>query len=108
MIHLQATGQIGLGVGAGFAVSAKSQYNTSLGNCEPSNPDVCNGTGVSQRNDARSAGNIASVAISVGGAALAGGAVIWLTAPRGGQPASSSARIGIAPTLGGALVQGAW
>jgi hypothetical protein len=101
-------GVVGLGVGAGFALSAKSQYNTSLSNCEPSNPDACNGTGVSQRNDARSAGNIASVAVSVGAAALAGGAVIWLTAPHGGQPPSSSARIGIAPTLGGAFVQGAW
>ncbi len=101
-------GVVGLGVGAGFAVSAKSQYNTSLGNCETGNPNVCNGTGVSQRNDARSAGNIASVAVSVGAAALAGGAVIWLTAPRAGQPPSSSARIGLAPTLGGAVVQGAW
>jgi hypothetical protein len=101
-------GVVGLGVGAAFAISAKSQYNTSLSNCEPSNPDACNGTGVSQRNDARSAGNIASVAVSVGAAALAGGAVIWLTAPHGGQPPPSSARIGIAPTLGGALVQGAW
>jgi hypothetical protein len=107
-IIVAGVGVVGLGVGGAFALSAKSQYNTSLGNCEPSNPNACNGTGVSQRNDARSAGNIASVAVSVGAAALAGGAVIWLTAPHGGQPASSSARIGIAPTLGGALVQGAW
>jgi hypothetical protein len=101
-------GVVGLGVGAGFALSAKSQYNTSLSSCEPSNPNACNATGVSQRNDARSAGNIASVAVSVGAAALVGGAVIWLTAPHGGQPPSSSARIGIAPTLGGAVVEGAW
>ena len=101
-------GVVGLGIGAGFALSAKSQYNTSLSSCQPSNPNVCNGTGVSQRNDARSAGDIASVAVTVGAAALAGGAVIWLTAPRGAQPSSSSARIGIAPTLGGAVVQGAW
>ncbi|HEY3820990.1 MAG TPA: hypothetical protein VGL81_27690 [Polyangiaceae bacterium] len=101
-------GVVGLGVGAGFAVSAKSQYNTSLGNCESGNPNLCNGTGVSQRNDARSAGNVASVAVSVGAAALVGGAVIWLTAPRAGQPPSSSARIGLAPTLGGAVVEGAW
>jgi hypothetical protein len=101
-------GVVGLGVGAAFALSAKSQYNTSLGSCEPGNPNVCNGTGVSQRNDARSAGDVASVAVTVGAVALAGGAVLWFTAPRAGQPPSSAARIGIAPTPGGAVVQGAW
>jgi hypothetical protein len=100
-----SVGVVGLGLGAVFAVVAKNQYNTSLGNCESGSPNVCNGTGVDQRNTARTSGNIASIAISAGAAALVGGAVIWLTAPRSG---SASARVGIAPTLGGAVLQGAW
>ncbi|MGH7295678.1 MAG: tetratricopeptide repeat protein, partial [Polyangiaceae bacterium] len=101
-------GIVGLGVAAAFAVSAKSQYNTSLGNCESNDPNVCSGTGVTQRNNARTAGNVASVAASVGAAALVGGAVIWLTAPRSGSSSAAAARVGIAPTLGGAVLQGAW
>ena len=101
-------GVVGLATGGVFALVAKSQYNTSLNNCESGNANLCNGTGISQRNDARTSGNVASVAVSVGAAALVGGAVIWLTAPHGSQPPASSARIGLAPSLGGALLQGAW
>jgi hypothetical protein len=64
---------------------------------------------VSTRNDARDAGNVASIAVGVGAAAVFGGAIIWLTAPRAGSPpATGSARIGVAPTLGGAVLHGAW
>lgn len=101
-------GVVGLGLGTAFAVSAKSQYNSSLVNCEPNNPNACNGTGVSQRDSARTAGDVASIAVGVGAAALVGGAILWITAPRGAAQSSTAARVGIAPTLGGALVQGAW
>jgi hypothetical protein len=102
-------GVVGLGVGGVFAVIAKNRYNDSLPNCHPDDVNVCNGTGFSQRNDARDAGNIATVAVSVGAAAVVGGAVIWLTAPRvvSSQP-SSALRVGVAPTVGGAVLQGVW
>lgn len=104
-----AAGIAGLGLGTVFAVIAKNKYNDSLPNCRPDDPNTCNSTGVSTRNDARDAGNVASIALGVGAAALVGGAVIWLTAPHAGSPpASGSARIGIAPALGGAVLQGAW
>jgi serine/threonine-protein kinase len=106
---LGGAGVVGLGLGTAFAVIAKNKYNDSLANCHTDDPNVCNSTGLSARNDARSAGDVASVAVGVGAAALVGGAVIWLTAPRAGSPPSTgSARVGIAPTLGGAVVQGAW
>lgn len=104
-----AVGVVGLGVGGAFAAIAKNRYNDSLPNCHPDDPNVCNSTGVTQRNNARDAGNVATVAASVGAAALVGGLVIWLTAPRvaPSQP-SSALRVGVAPTLGGAVLQGAW
>lgn len=102
-------GIVGLGIGTAFAVVAKGKYNDSLPNCHRDDPNVCNQAGVNTRNDARDAGNVASIAVGVGAAALVGGAVIWLTAPRAGSPpATGSARITLAPTLGGAVLQGAW
>jgi hypothetical protein len=102
-------GIVGLGVGGVFAVIAKNRYNESLPNCHPDNVNVCSSTGFSQRNDARDAGNAATIAVSVGAAAVMGGAVIWLTAPRvvSSQP-SSALRVGVAPTLGGAVLHGVW
>jgi hypothetical protein len=105
-IVIAAVGLAGLGASGVFAVLAKNTYNDSLNNCQPSNPGLCNGTGVSQRNDARTDGNIASVAFGVGAAALVGGVIVWLTAPHASS--TGAARLVVAPTLGGAIVQGAF
>jgi hypothetical protein len=51
--------------------------------------------GVSLRDDARTAGNIATVAIGVGAAALVAGAVLFLTAPSAEKP-----RAMLAPSAG--------
>jgi hypothetical protein len=108
-VVLAGVGVVGLGLGTFFVIEAKGKYDDSLKNCHPDDPSLCNSDGVTQRNDARSAGNIASVAFGVGAAALVGGGILWLTAPSGGATKSGgSARIGLAPTLGGAVLQGAW
>jgi hypothetical protein len=117
-IVIGGVGVLGLGTSAVFAVLAKNKYNDSLQGC-PTNPNVCSQTGVSQRNDALTFGNVASVAFGVGAAALAGGAVLWFTAPSGARPSPSSsassasgARVGIAPMVasgvGGAVLRGTW
>lgn len=105
-IVIAGVGVAGLGASAVFAVLAKNTYNDSLNNCQPNNPGLCNGTGVSQRNDARTDGNVASVAFGVGLAALVGGAVVWLTAPRASSTGAAS--VVVAPTLGGAVLRGAF
>jgi hypothetical protein len=106
-----AFGVVGLGVGAVFAVSAKSKYDTSLDSC-PNGKDLCSAAGVQQRDDARTAGNISTIAMTVGAVAVAGGAVLWLTAPKSSSSSSGAekiaARLGIAPTLGGAMIRGQW
>jgi hypothetical protein len=102
-------GVVGLGVGTVFAISAKNKYNDSIANGQCPNPNdlnVCNATGVAERNDARSAGNIATVAFGVGAAALVAGGVLWFTAPHGSRPANAAFEI--APTLGGFVARGAW
>ncbi len=106
-IVIGAIGLAGLGASALFAVLAKNTYDDSLKNCQPNNPGLCNGTGVSQRNDARTDGNVASVAFGVGAAALVGGVVVWLTAPRASSQVGAASLV-VAPTLGGAVVQGAF
>jgi hypothetical protein len=103
---IAAVGIAGLGASGVFAVLAKNGYSDSLANCQTNNPGLCNATGVSQRNDARTDGNIASVAFGVGAAALVGGVIVWLTAPR--APSAGAASLVVAPTLGGAVVQGAF
>jgi hypothetical protein len=105
-IVIGAVGLAGLGASGVFALVAKNTYNDSLKNCQTDNPGLCSSTGVSQRSDARTDGNIASVAFGVGAAALVGGVIVWLTAPHASS--TGSARFVVAPTLGGAVVQGAF
>jgi len=107
---LGAGGVVGLGIGAAFAAVAKSKYNSSLSDCSPAAPDRCSQAGVDERGSARTAGDVASVAIGIGAVALAGGVLLWLTAPSpGGAPATArAASIRISPTLGGAMVSGQW
>jgi hypothetical protein len=99
-------GVVSLGVATGFALAATSKNNDSKAHCQINNPNVCDPTGVSVRNDALTAGNAATVALGVGGAAMALGIVLWLAAPSGSSRAA--ARISIAPALGGAVMEGAW
>jgi hypothetical protein len=103
-------GLAGIVVGAVMAVVAKNKYDTSLGNCEPGNHDLCSPAGLTERSDARTAGDISTVAFIAGGAALAGGLVLWITAPNGTKAKESAATpaLVLAPTLGGAMLHGAF
>ena len=76
-------GIVGLAVGAVFGLRAKSKKDQSLanGHC-PNDPNVCDQTGFDLRNQARDAATISTVSMIVGGAALAGGIVLFLTAPK--------------------------
>ena len=112
-IVVGAVGIVGVAVGGIFALNAKSKYNDSLKSC-PSDKNLCTPDGVSQRDDARSAGNVATVALGVGAVAIVAGAVLWLTAPKSdAAPANATTvrvRFDVAPTLGGgsAFLRGQW
>jgi len=74
-----AVGVAGLVVGSFYGLKARSTNDDSLGYCREKN--LCQPEGVALRDDARSYGNVSTVAFAIGGAAIASGLVLILTAP---------------------------
>jgi hypothetical protein len=103
-------GVVGLGLGTYFGVTALSNKNSEDANgCTGGGSTPCaSTTGAQISQDAYHDGNIASVALGVGAAALIGGGVLWLTAPS----ASAAASVRVAPNIGRGSaslgVTGAW
>jgi serine/threonine-protein kinase len=89
-------GAAGLGVGAGFGLTSLGDRNDSRAHCAG---NVCDPAGVSLRDDALRNGTIATVVSVAGGAALVGGALLVLTAPRGARPSEPDDTLRLAPTV---------
>lgn len=98
-------GVAGLVVGTIFGLKASSTYDASLLGC-PRDKNLCTPAGVSQRNDAITQGNVATVGFVVGAVAVAAGVVLWIVAPPSKE--AKSARMWIAPTLDGAMMRAEW
>jgi hypothetical protein len=91
-------GVIGLGVGTAFGVDAASKAGKSNadGHCDAAN--FCDTTGLGLRHDAIGSATISTVSFVVGGALLAGGVVLVLTAPARPQAAAiSSVSVAVGP-----------
>jgi serine/threonine-protein kinase len=102
-VGVAGVGVVGLVLGGVFGASALSKNSdANNGHCQA---NTCDADGVSLRKDAVSAGNLSTVMFIAGGVALAGGAVLWFTAP-------SNHGIQAAPAMGGgsygAVVRGAF
>jgi len=107
---VMGVGALGLGVGAilgGVALGKKGESNE--GHCFPNNR--CDEAGLDLRSQALSLGNASTALFIAGGVALAGGVVLFVTAPsaskkeRATAPSSDfKAEIGIAP--GGLVARG--
>ena len=95
-------GVVGVGVGVAFLTQAKSKANDADAICAGS---ICSSEAALQMNhDARVAGNVATVAFAAGALGIAGGVVLWLTAPS--SPSSARAEVAL---VGSTLrVRGAW
>ena len=91
-------GLIGLGLMAGFGLSAASKNSDSkdLQSQCVSDPAVCDDS-KALREDAQSAATVSTVGLVVGVIGLATGAVLWLTAPASSDPAPAKARLQILP-----------
>lgn len=95
-------GLAGLAIGGGFGLSSLSKRSDAEGHCNAD--DACDPTGLRLRDDALRAGNVATIATIAGGAALAGGILLVLTAPGGDRKKGS---LKVAPQVaagGGALL----
>ncbi len=78
VVALAGVGVVGLGISTTFAILAKSKANESNANCNTSDHNACDPTGVTVRNNAIEKGNVATIAAIGGGVALAGAGLVWL------------------------------
>jgi len=102
-------GVAALAAGAFFGLRAKSKLDDSnaAGHCSPD--DTCDATGLALRSDGQKAATLSTIAVIGGAAAIAGGAVLFFTAPRapGGEPrAALVVAPGFGPGEGGVVARG--
>jgi hypothetical protein len=99
-------GVAGIVVGSIFGLEAFSRHSDSQRECPGG---ACTPAGSNDVQSGKSAGNVATVAFSVGGIALAGAAALWLLAPGAG---STTGSVHAAPLVArdgaGLAVGGAW
>jgi hypothetical protein len=100
-------GLVSLGLGVYFGLAAKSSYDSSNADGHCAN-NQCDSQGLSDRSTASTQATVATLLIGVGVAAVAGGAVLYFTAPR----ARTSASLAVSPMPasggGGMLLTGWW
>jgi hypothetical protein len=91
-LAIGGAGVIGVAAGGVLGVAAKARYDES----EPECGKVCTRRGQAIRDDAYDTAALSMIAFVAGGAALAGGAVLWFAAaPAGTKSAGSAPRVGI-------------
>ena len=103
-------GVVGLGVSGALALVANGKNQDSKKYCFQSDQTRCfDPQGVSLRNDALTLGDGATVAFAIGAAAVATGAVIWLTARRPSEArADAAVHLALGARPGGAFLEGTW
>jgi hypothetical protein len=102
-------GVVGVALGSVFGLSAKSKNDDALQNCRTST--LCNPTGVSDTNDAKSAATISTIAFAAGGVALATGLILFFTAPSSSSaPAAGVVHVvpAVGRSSGGVELRTAW
>ena len=101
-VVIAGIGVAGIATGSVFGVMSKSKHDDSSAHCDG---NVCDATGVQLRDDARTNGNISTIAFGAGAAALVGGIVLYFTAPSSSTATTTSTttatrRIDAAPLFG--------
>ena len=96
-----AVGVVGLGVGVALGLAAKSKMNGVGADCVG---DRCDPAGIDARKSAVGTANLGTVIGGIGLLAVAGGAVLWLTAPSPEKKESAY----LAPIPGGVALGGAF
>lgn len=78
-----------------FAGLAASKNRDSKEDCDRDSPNRCGTAGVGLRDDARSFANVATVATVLGGVGLAGGLVLYVSAPDGEAAPGEALLVGV-------------
>ena len=99
-------GVVGAALGTVFGLNATSKHADAKANCN-ADQSACNSAGVGQMKDARSAATLSTIGFIVGGAAIAGGAVLYLTASRK-EHARAAEALHVSPNGLGISFGGAW
>lgn len=89
-IVVGVVGLLGLGAGTVFGLQAKSKDSDADANCRPGDPGRCNQTGVDLGREAEDAATLSTIAFGVGTLALAGGIILYATAPSDSSGAEGS------------------
>jgi serine/threonine-protein kinase len=101
-LTLAGAGLVAIGVGGAIALGAKSKYDDA--DCTD---NLCRQAGYDDRQSAISSARTATIVSGVGAAVLAGGVILWLTAPSGRAPVA----VGVHPVShagGGISLTGVW
>ena len=93
-IVIAGLGGAGIAVGAIFGLVSISKNNDADKECKPPDHTSCTAKGIEDGNSAKTSGNISTVAFIAGAALVAGGLVVYFTAPRG------STSVAVLPSFG--------
>jgi hypothetical protein len=105
-------GVIGGVLGTIFGVKAIGKKSDADAACQPNEPNQCNAAGVALRHEEKSAGTISTISFIAGGVALAGGVVLFVTAPTGSAKKREAMRFEVRPAVAGGdmglTLRGSW
>jgi hypothetical protein len=102
---LMGVGVVGVGVGTVFGLKTSSTWSDAKAHCTGLE---CDRTGVQLATDAKNAGTVSTIAFVAGGALLAGGAVLFFTAPSAASKAGSAHDTRVGVGLGSVSMQGSF
>jgi tetratricopeptide (TPR) repeat protein len=101
------TGVLAIGISSWLVLDARADYRAALAaHCNADKE--CDDIGLDQTRDARSRANIGTVVFSVGLAAVAGGAILWFTAPRPATTERARIQPVVTPDGAGVVVSGSF
>jgi hypothetical protein len=98
-------GVAGVAAGSVFGVIAKSHESDATPHCSGSE---CDAVGITALNQAHDAATVSTIGFVAGGAAIAGGVVIYLVAPRGSPGTGLFLAPGAAGSVAGLTLRGGW
>jgi hypothetical protein len=107
-IVVGGAGVVGLAVGSVLGLGAHSKYNDALNGHCGGVANACDSTGVADGSSAHSEATASTIVFIAGAALVAGGVVLYLTAPKG----TTTGAVTVSPTVGfqsaGVSLGGRW